>query len=750
MVNQDGLVQANSIRERNGVIELVASEQINLGANSVLNANGDTSGVSAGGQILVKSDGAFSDNSNSKINATGGSTGGAGGNVEISAPRLTSIASHIDGHASSGFAGGQLRIDPTDIVLANDGGGSALTGSVNAGDSPDTLRLNVNSVFVGFSQISLQATRDISLAEATSWNLNDSTGVSAPDSHLTLQAGRNISFGDGSRIAAGQGWSVKLVAGADFNSTESVRAGVGGIYLGGGPGDANGNLPSGNGSLKTIDGNIRLIAGNEVLVGSGFIRTVGGGNIDITTKSGEVNAGTKTDGYQFSRFSYAVSTAGLGGIATAAGGDVVINAGEDIVSFLPTSGAYGAQPGNVSLTAGRRVLGSFLVRNGTGQINAGTDFGSAASPASLSLISGSWQVNAARDIFLNEVRDPNATFNGNRLTTGARIPYQFDYAPDASVQLTGGNSVQLLGSNLPRTTGNSDLPPIYPPKLDITAGAGGVVLGNDVILYPSPLGSLSIKTTDGGSLSSTPNNFFQLVMSDSGDPGYRTFATGHAATPLHAANATQAARLDISGDIDNVFFRSPVQTTINVGGNTLNFGFEGQNLTANDQTSINIAGDLQSRGNRTPQQLSSPPNLAVLDPPVTVNPDLVARLSYNAATGELTFQGRMRADERDFLLHPLVHVLDPYGNPVLDAAGNPVVVPATFTTDSAAIKALYQNTQDIPSSGLAYGACNWAGRGNFPSRRAIWLWASPPASVRSDRCSTTRLEKFPARARTLT
>src|SRR5581483_9185147 len=41
VVNQSGLVQANSVQEQNGVIELVASDQLNLGANSQIAANGD-------------------------------------------------------------------------------------------------------------------------------------------------------------------------------------------------------------------------------------------------------------------------------------------------------------------------------------------------------------------------------------------------------------------------------------------------------------------------------------------------------------------------------------------------------------------------------------------------------------------------------------------------------------------------------------------------------------------------------------
>jgi len=66
------------------------------------------------------------------------------------------------------------------------------------------------------------------------------------------------------------------------------------------------------------------------VVGGGFIRTVGagrlggsflGGNIDITTGDGDINAGTKPDGYDFRRditgSGYVISAQGIGGIGTA-------------------------------------------------------------------------------------------------------------------------------------------------------------------------------------------------------------------------------------------------------------------------------------------------------------------------------------------------------------------------------------------------------------------------------------------------
>ena len=419
------------------------------------------------------------------------------------------IVHGILGSAKPGWKGGTLLLDPTDIILGGDGSDSAGSGTVQSGDSPDTLHLNVNSAFIGFSQIHLEATRDISLLSDTSWNLNQSTGISDPGSHLTLEAGRNIVFGDNSQIVGGSGWSMRLAAGVDFSSAQhSVVKGIGSIYLNGGAPDATGARPNGSGTLQTAEGSISLEAGHEILVGSGAIRTVGGGflggtpggDIDIKTGDGNVDAGTKADWYQFSSSrrgsGYDISPLGLGGIGTAYGGNVTINSGRDILSFAPTVGAFG--PGNVTLHApAGNILGRFIVRDGHGVIDAGGNFGSGNSPASLYLISGGWDVHA-RDIYLNEVLNPNGAFNNNQVGLRTdRVRFRFDYALDAFVHLTGDNSVQLLGNNPAHVNDNADRPPIYPPQLVIQAGAGGVVMGNDVILYPSAFGKLQITTTHG-------------------------------------------------------------------------------------------------------------------------------------------------------------------------------------------------------------------------------------------------------------
>src|SRR6185295_7212566 len=99
-------------------------------------------------------------------------------------------------------------------------------------------------------------------------------------------------------------------------------------------------------------------------------------------------------------------------------------------------------------------------------------------------------------INLQQVRNPNGVFNsrvGNNF-------HRFDYGAASSVTLNAGNGVTLSGQNAPTGQDRLNVPSIYPPNLDITAGAGGITLLNDVILFPSATGQLNLTTTSGGPL----------------------------------------------------------------------------------------------------------------------------------------------------------------------------------------------------------------------------------------------------------
>jgi filamentous hemagglutinin family protein len=633
VVNQGGLIEANSVRENNGVIELLASDSIHLGPGSLIQAQGDSQGASPGGNVLIKSGGQFSDETGSTIIVAGGIQGGNGGQAEISAVQMSGIGSQIDGHANAGFLGGRLTIDPENIVLSNSGDNAPLSGTVNPGDppsagSPDTLTLNVNSFNTlisqsGLSQISLQAARNIELSAL--WSLPDSQ---TPGAALTLTAARNITLDDGSGISAGKNWNVNLVAGTELTSASGRQSGLDGIYL------------HGDSFIQTLNGNVSLWAANEVIVnpgppyagntgavGNNGIRTLAGGNIEVTALYGDVNAGGNFDGYLFGQHNapfYRVSP-DLGGISTAAGGNVTITAGGNVTSYLPVqnnyndalydggSGAFGPEPGNVTVTAGGNVSGHYVLANGVGAITAGGNIGAptAAGGFALSLVSGGWSVLAPNgSIYVQDVNNPNGLFNDHGGSVNVYPGYHlFDYSPQASLLLDAGDAVEITGAGAPHyapSSPDNPVPFLFPPTLAVIAGAGGFTLDADVILFPSPDGNLHITTLNGGNFQSQPNpaapqdvTAWTLSMSDSAATQWNPFPsvgafgsfgpTDHSATPPEINN-TEPVQINVSGSINNVNVRTTKETTITVAGDMFNAGFLGENLHAGDTTSVTVGG----------------------------------------------------------------------------------------------------------------------------------------------------------------
>jgi filamentous hemagglutinin family protein len=759
VVNQGGLIQANSVRNVNGVIELVASDAVNLEATSTIQADGDTQGKSQGGSVTIKAGNQFSDRAGSAIDVAGGAQGGNGGAVEISAPQMSSIQSTVSGRALSGFKSGRLFIDPANILLTGSGDNAPDSGTVNPGDppsagSPDTLTLNVSSFNNliqqnALSQISLQATRNIELN--TYWALPDSQD---PKASLTLTAGNNILLDDGAALAAGRNWSVNLFAGP-ANPTVKPAAGTAGIYLNGGT--------LGGSSIQTRNGDITLSAANDIRVQSNIdpssstplangIRTLDGGNIQATALFGDVTTGGNASGYLFQNHApfHTVSDS-LGGISTAAGGNVTLTAGGDVRSYLPTSqnadpgqdagtGAFGAEPGDVTINAGGSVYGHYVVANGNGTISAKRNIGGAVlgDNVALSLTKGSWILKTDGSIFLQEVRNPNGTFNDTRPPRGSTGPnptHLFDYDPHASVTLDAGNAVDLLTTpgNLPR--GPFAVPALFPPSLYINAGPGGVFLADQVTLFPSAFGELEITTKGGGGLIGSAVNGnasdVVLLMSDSGAKNYSA-ATGagsfsaedHGSTPLELHNPNPVV-LDISGNMENVKLVTVKETQVKVGGDLVNSAFSGQNLHSGDTTTIAVGGQIfnspsfwsvlvQTRPTVLPAQ-DLPPNLPGLFDTIlklAVDPAAIARLvvpvntsrqnvvnywgslllfgtannltagtgfAYDSASGKLSFLGQMSQRLITLLQQPTFTVVRfaSDGYPMVDASGH--LVTDTYT-----------------------------------------------------------------------
>ena len=749
VVNQNGVLQANSVREENGVIELVAADSLTLGPNSVINARGDeaTPG-SSGGAVTLKSGNNFSDATGSQITTAGGALGGNGGNVEISAPNILSLNSSIAAGAAAGWSGGSFTLDPENIILGTSGttaGGPG--GTIIGTGAAGTLSVNVNTAFKNITSggILLEASGNITLSAA--WNLSTSTGETG--GQLTLEAGQNIIFGSNAQINGAQNsvnalsdWSISLYAGVGvFSPTQpTVTPGVGSIFLGNASsatvaGQTVYTALSNNGSIWAAQGSINLMAGANILIGGtgstvggtgAYVDTTAGGNITLQALAGTINAGT---GNAYGSGGYSSLHPIKSGINTLAGGNVTLMAGDDIIS-IPTSGnepagasgTYGA--GNVTLMAGNVVEGNFQVADGVGTIQAGVtvqngvvtqilnpnaSVGSMAAngtltPLNLNLISGSWNVWAAKDAFIGEVRNPNGTFAGPT--------YDYNYAPNAAFNLWAGNAITLDGSNL--GPARNALAPVYPPDVSLNAGAGGITLNHSIILFPSSEGALQITTRDGGDLTGTgtATELTGITMSDGNPADYTTFSLGHSDPPLYANNPNPVV-LNISGDINTFGLTVPTFAEITVGGGTYNFGFLGQNPSPAQTTSITVAGGISYRGDLSSVSLAEASALPaeLFNSLISGLPEAVAKLSYNAATGTLTFAGAMTQTELAFLLNPTVQEFDAYGQPVLDANNNPVYIPVTLTSaQTAAINQLYAASQSATLNDQGLGI---SGPGHF-------------------------------------
>lgn len=760
-INQNGFIQANSVQNVNGTIQLIASDSVNLGANSTILAQGDSTGVSSGGTVTIRAKNNFSDQSGSTINISGGAQGGNGGQVEISAAQMGSVQSSILGGAADGFSGGVLTFDPANVWLS-------LLSSDPAAPSGYTV-ISVSS-FSGLSQINVQADNDIESDAA--WTLANSASAAT----LTLTAGNSITFDSGSDIAAGQNWNVNMTATS------------GGVYL------------NGSSYIQTRNGDINVTAGGDVTVGTGAIRTIGfgstvaGGNITVTA-GGNVNTGTSTSGFNYlatapycapftisgfganQHFNYNVST--LGGISTANGGNVTITASGNVTSYLPTgtgattdagTGAFGLLPGNVTITAGGNVYGHYVAADGTGTITANGNIGTSSANVALSLVNGSWTLDALDgSIYLQEVRNPNGVFNTTG-TTGTGGNHYFNYSPTASVDLEALNGgVYLTGQDLPRSSdavvaGVNYLPILLPPSLSIESD--GLTLENNFTLFPSAFGNLTINDTgdfSNGNPGGTPTT---LLMSDSGlthwfiaNSGAQPFSSDdYGSSPIEANNPNPVV-INVGGNMEDVVLRMSKATELTVDGNMDGCSLYAQNLHANDVTSITVGGQIYNPGSFNFISLADAlPNLPLEDlPPGTlntwysilelaVNPselpsqslasidpsqlalyvnnarllpsiDPTAFLAYDPSTKTLTAIGPMPLNIQQAMESQSLTFVryGANGYPLLDSSGHFVTDTVSWASiaDASLVASLATTSQSAPALGNAGGGYVVGGSGEF-------------------------------------
>lgn len=349
VVNQAGLIQANTVRENNGRIELVASEQVNLKSGSRIEAKGADVEVSDGGSVLAWADkhtGRTQFEAGAVIDASGGTNGGNGGTVELSG-RDVNLGGHITVRATEGFRGGKVLIDPVFVNLfavSVDGASELEFSSIDEDDPTfeDDLIVTgtLDLTFLGALPPGQEGTvlftsgRDLLFNDAYIFNdpANDGSGTTAW--HYTATARQDIVL-TSSWLWTGLGGRLELDAGRDIRLLQGIAR----SYLWSGPGS-----------------DISLRAGRDLIAPSAFDPNL------------QVNSGIRLEG----------------------SGDLEINVGRDFVGGSIDGGSAG--PG-------------FLLSDGTARVAVGGDIGTQQSYADLTLGRGVITVAASGDIYLGLVQD---------------------------------------------------------------------------------------------------------------------------------------------------------------------------------------------------------------------------------------------------------------------------------------------------------------------------------------------------------
>jgi len=439
VVNQNGLVQADSVREQNGQIELVAADALNLGATSQIRARGDQSATgSPGGTVTLKSDNLFSDAPGSQIVTTGGPRGGNGGDVEVSAPNIQSFDTAMDASAAAGSTAGQLLLDPININLVGSGTSTTpapVNGTVNeSGTGNSTLTLNVNTAFKNknFSTVTLEASGNITMAANLTWDLSDANNYSA-GTQLNLLAGGNISLGSKAKIKDEHNWSVTLKAGYNF-TTQAISA-------------ANSISLTSSSLIQTANGNIILTAGNINLPSGSLVANTGSGGTTLNYGSANVtlNPGTLA---QLSSSSITLATSG----------NLTLD------SALDLFGTYSQTSGQFNLLAGGNII---FGSNGylTDQDPDNLDTWAVTLKAGYNFTSQA--VSGSGSIYLNGGN--GGTGGGSIQTAGGNI----DLEAGTDIQIYSGGANTTSGGAITATAYNGNINISGPGYLS-TSGGGDV------------------------------------------------------------------------------------------------------------------------------------------------------------------------------------------------------------------------------------------------------------------------------------
>ena len=314
-VGQFGEVHADAIDGDGGNIDIYASEVVSLSSNSLTTANAGLNGD--GGEVIVFSPDTALFWPDAKIEARGGNQSGNGGFVEVSGRKHVEVYGLADMTAPNGEAGTFL-IDPYNVIINNlnndpgawDPTNTYYTPTHNNSRIRDTTlesNLTLGNVVITTDGVGGQD-GDITVDRSIEYNGANS---------LTLQAANDININDDINMNSAGGGSGNLTLHADWGGGDEPSDGVGAIVNGGG-------------TLVMGSGDLLMIAGNGIGSLGNPIQTVGLTDIAAITQTNHIVINNSTSG------NINVTTVDTtDGLSTSIGDIVVNNTGRNITVSQP-------------------------------------------------------------------------------------------------------------------------------------------------------------------------------------------------------------------------------------------------------------------------------------------------------------------------------------------------------------------------------------------------------------------------------
>ncbi|MGA6828447.1 filamentous hemagglutinin N-terminal domain-containing protein [Nitrospira sp. NS4] len=484
VVNQEGLVQANSVRERNGKIELYASETLTLKSGSQTIAKGGSEGLSDGGTILAVADkltGSATFEKGATLDVSGGTAGGHAGFVELSGSRVA-LGGRFVGTAQAGFRAGRLLIDPTQDL--------DLTG-FTATD---------------FSNITFETPRDAFGNFLPDWDLRvtgyfDLNALQPPPGGGTIrfEASRDLIFNDlllwNNPFGAAARWDIVGVAERSilftgFTGTTLQTAHGGGINLLARTGSVN-LIDSATGALSTVhtngSGGISITAGQDLVASTGFDES--GGPLGLFNIQGLSIEGP-------GRLNLNVGGNFIGGLANGVrtGPGFVLRNPDTTVPLPQHTVNVAGRIGDTNLTLGANGLPLTAAELRAQGLASETE--SSARYADFALSNGDLSVTAGGNIYLSRIRDAGLV-GGLDPATGVPREPAFAAGLEHNRASIVSNDGHILINTNPRDAGRQStnietLSSLLPASFEARADHGTIQIRSNLTFLPSPTGSVRI------------------------------------------------------------------------------------------------------------------------------------------------------------------------------------------------------------------------------------------------------------------